>query len=172
MIINRKRTDRKPVMEDSGMWSMLRRVSLLLVTATSFCGAVSAGEPVTYRGTGNYVVTRVVLPMANGGAAVQLINDTMATISPSESGFIFGDCAGLAYLSPKGDTSTNVYCTFRELGEDSFDLHARGDGTSGSVEIIGGSGKWAGATGTGTVERKWAQDARGTYEYEFMIATP
>ena len=154
------------------MWSMLRKVSLLLVTAASVCATVSAGEPISYRGTGTYVVTRTVLPMANGGAAVQLINDTVATISPSESGFIFGDCAGLAYMSPTGDSSTNMYCTFRELGEDSFDLHARGNGTSGSVEIIGGSGKWAGATGTGTIKKKWAQDERGTYEYEFMIATP
>ena len=172
MTIDRKCANRERATEDSGMWNMLGRVLFLMVTATSFCGAVSAGEPVTYRGTGNYVVTRMVLPMANGGAAVQLVNDTSATISPSESGFIFGDCAGLAYLSPKGDTSTNVYCTFRELGEDSFDLHARGDGTSGSVEIIGGSGKWAGATGTGTIKKKWAQDQRGTYEYEFMISTP
>jgi hypothetical protein len=65
-----------------------------------------------------------------------------------------------------------VYCTFNETGDDSFDLHARGDGTSGSVEIIGGSGKWAGATGSGTIKKKWAEDVRGTYEYEFKIATP
>jgi hypothetical protein len=96
----------------------------------------------------------------------------LATIAPSESGFIFGDCAGLAYLSPTGDVSTSVYCTFTESGGDSFDLHGRGDGVSGSVEIIGGSGKWAGATGTGTIKRKWAQGERGTYEYEFAIATP
>lgn len=154
------------------MWSMRTRVLLLLMMATGVCATVSAGEPVSYRGTGTYVVTRTVLPMANGGAAVQLINDTVATISPSESGFMFGDCAGLAYMSPIGNVNTNVYCTFSEHGADSFDLHGQGDGISGSVEIIGGSGKWAGATGTGTIKRKWAQDERGTYEYEFMIATP
>jgi hypothetical protein len=140
--------------------------------ATSFCASASAGEAVTYRGTGSYFVTRVVLPLASGGAAVHLINDTIATIAPSESGFIFGDCAGLVFLSPTGEASSSVYCTFNETGDDSFDLHARGDGTSGSVEIIGGSGKWAGATGSGTIKKKWAEDIRGTYEYEFKIATP
>ena len=154
------------------MGNMLGKALLFLLTATGFCASVSAGEPVTYRGTGSYVVTRTLLPMASGGAAVHLINDTIATIAPSESGFIFGDCAGLAYLSPTGDADTNVYCTFNENGDDSFDLHARGDGTSGSVEVIGGSGKWAGATGSGMIKKKWAKDERGTYEYEFKIATP
>ncbi len=55
---------------------------------------------------------------------------------------------------------------------DSFDAHGQGDGIEGKVEIIGGSGKWTGATGTGTIKRKWAQGNRGTYEYEFTISTP
>ena len=154
------------------MGNMLGKALLFLLTATGVCASASAGETVTYRGTGSYVVTRTVLPLASGGAAVHLINDTIATIAPSESGFIYGDCAGLVFLPPTGNPSTSVYCTFNETGDDSFDLHARGDGTSGSVEIIGGSGKWAGATGSGTIKKKWAQDARGTYEYEFKIATP
>ncbi len=154
------------------MGNMLGKALLFLATAASVCAPVSAGEPVTYRGTGSYVVTRTVLPLASGGAAMHLINDIIATIAPSESGFIFGDCAGLAYLSATGDATTSVYCTFTETGSDSFDLHARGDGADGSVEIIGGSGKWAGATGTGAIKKKWAQDQRGTYEYEFKIATP
>ena len=117
------------------MGNMLGKALLFLVMATSFCASASAGEAVTYRGTGSYFVTRMVLPMASGGAAVHLINDTIATIAPSESGFIFGDCSGLVFLSPTGEASSSVYCTFNETGDDSFDLHARGDGTGGSVEI-------------------------------------
>jgi hypothetical protein len=45
-------------------------------------------------------------------------------------------------------------------------------GDSGQVEIIGGSGKWAGATGSGTFKRKFSSGNRGTYEYEFTITTP
>jgi hypothetical protein len=154
------------------MWSMVGRTLILVAAVTSVCTTASAGESVTFRGTGTYVVVRTVLPMANGGAAVHLVNDTVATIAPSEIGFIFGDCAGLAYLSPTGKVDTNTYCTFSETAEDSFDAHGQGDGTEGKIEIIGGSGKWTGATGTGTIKRKWAQDNRGTYEYEFTISTP
>jgi hypothetical protein len=133
---------------------------------------VSAGETVTYKGMGTYEVMRAVLPLANGGAAIQLSNNVVATISPSESGFIFGDCAGLGYLTVEGSYSGDVYCTFTETGDDSFDIKGTARGDSGSVEIIGGSGKWTGATGNGSIKRKYAAGDRGSYEYEFSITTP
>ena len=135
-------------------------------------GAASAGKPVTYRGTGSYVLTRAIMPLANGDAVMHLIHDTIATIEPSESGFIYGDCAGLAHLSVENEYSSQFFCTFTETGGDSFDLRGRDEEDSASVEIIGGSGKWAGATGAGTWKRKWGQDNRGTYEYEIKITTP
>ena len=134
--------------------------------------AVSAAETVTYKGMGTYEVMRAVLPLANGGAAIQLSNNIVATISPSESGFIFGDCAGLGYLTVEGSYSGDVYCTFTETGDDSFDVKGAVRGESGSVEILGGSGKWAGATGKGSIKRKYSAGTQGSYEYEFSITTP
>ncbi len=116
---------------------MFTRSVLFGTTLALLGGAVSAGKPVTYRGTGSYVLTRAILPLANGDAVMQLIHDTIATIEPSESGFIYGD-----------------------------------EEDSATVEIIGGSGKWTGATGAGIWKRKWGQDYRGTYEYEITITTP
>jgi len=133
---------------------------------------VSAGETVIYKGTGTYQVMRAVLPLANGGAAIQHSNNIVASIEPSESGFIFGDCAGLGYLTVEGSYSGDIYCTFTETGDDSFDIKGTGEGGSGTVVVIGGSGKWMGATGTGRIERKYAAENRGTYEYEFSITTP
>ena len=75
----------------------------------------------------SYVLTRAILPLANGDAVMHLIHDTIATIEPSESGFIYGD---------------------------SFDLRGRDEKDGASVEIIGGSGKWTGATGAGIWKRK------------------
>ena len=40
------------------------------------------------------------------------------------------------------------------------------------AEIIGGSGKWSGATGSGTFRRKYVDGAKGTYEYDLTITTP
>ena len=41
----------------------------------------------------------------------------------------------------------DTYCTFAETGEDAFDIRAKVDENGGNVEVIGGSGKWSGATG-------------------------
>ncbi|GMQ95693.1 MAG: hypothetical protein BMS9Abin14_144 [Gammaproteobacteria bacterium] len=147
--------------------AVLASAAVMLMSST-----VSAAETVTYKGMGTYEVMRAVLPLANGSAAVQFSNDIVATINPSESGFIFGDCAGLGYLSVEGSYSGDVYCTFTETGDDSFDIKGTARGDSGSVEIIGGSGKWTGATGKGSIKRKYSAGNRGSYEYEFSITTP
>ena len=135
-------------------------------------GVSAQGETVTYRGMGTYQVIRTLMPLANGGAAIHLSNDIVATIEPSESGFIFGDCAGIGFLSPESRYSAQLYCTFTETGNDAFDLKAVMDDQHGTIEIIGGSGKWQGATGAGSVKPKYAEGDRGSYEYEFKITTP
>lgn len=154
------------------MWTKMTRAVLIGATLSLITGAVWAGEAVTYRGTGTYVLARTLLPLANGDAVMHLAHDTMATIEPSESGFMSGDCAGLAHLTAEGEYSSRIFCTFTETEGDSFDVRGEGKGDGGTVEIIGGSGKWNGATGSGTLKRKWAEGNRGTYEYEFRISTP
>ncbi len=125
------------------MWTMLTRGALFGTTLVFLGAAVSAGEPVTYRGTGSYVLTRAIMPLANGDAVMHLIHDTIATIEPSESGFIYGDCAGLAHLTVENEYSSQFFCTFTETEGDSFDLRGRDEEDGASVEIMGGSGMWA-----------------------------
>lgn len=146
---------------------------LAAVAVTLVCGAASAGETVTYKGTGTFVATRNIMPLANGGAAIHLSNDVVATLEPSQTGFVFGDCAGLGYMSAEGEYSVDAYCSFAETAVDAFDIKAKLKSTvGGTVEVIGGSGKWAGATGTGTIKPKSIAGNRGSYTYEFKITTP
>jgi len=134
---------------------------------------VSAGETVTYRGVGTFVAIRSTLPLANGGAAFQLANDVVATIEPSESGVLYGDCAVLGYAEAGGEYSARAFCTFAETEADGFVIDASIEpGVGGTVKIIGGSGKWAGASGDGTLEAKSADSYGGSYSYEFRITTP
>ena len=84
-------------MRESGL--LTRALGLALMTV-----GASAVADTTYTGTATYSAHRELLPLTNGGAAVHITNQLVGTISPSESGgFIFGDCAGLAYLSPSGE---------------------------------------------------------------------
>ena len=126
----------------------------------------------TYKGTGTYQVHRSLLPLVNGGAALHLINEVVATIEPSETGFVYGDCASVGYLSPEGEPEINGYCSFRETGEDGFVLKTQSDLEGGKAKVIGGSGKWAGATGDLVMKRKHIGKDGGTYEYTMTITTP
>jgi hypothetical protein len=134
---------------------------------------VSASETVTYSGVGTFVANRSTLPLANGAAAFQLANDVVATIAPSEFGVLYGDCAGLGYADAKGQYSARAFCTFAETETDGFVIDASVEpGVGGTVKIIGGSGKWAGATGDGILEAKADDGYGGSYSYEFRITTP
>ena len=152
---------------------------LIMVIAALALGSGSAAMAGTtnYKGKGHAVTTYVILPLGNGGAAVQLSNSSMATIEPSESGFMMGECAGLGYLGPEGGAiGGSAFCTFEENAKDSFDVRAnfetQGAKGGGKVEVIGGSGKWEGATGTGTFKRTFLDGNRTSFEYEFKITTP
>ena len=147
-----------------------RAAMVVLGSMTLVC---AAGETVTYKGSGTYVATRALMPLANGGAAVHVANEIIATIAPSdELGFMFGDCAGLGYISPEGALSVQHYCTFAESEENAFDLRTDISPDGAKLEVIGGRGKWAGATGTGTVMPKFQEGDRGSYDYEVTITTP
>jgi hypothetical protein len=146
---------------------------VVLGTGGVATGDVMAGETVTYRGVGTFIANRSTLPLANGGAAFQLANDVVATIEPSESGVLYGDCAGLGYAGAEGAYSARAFCTFAETETDGFAIDVKVEpGVGGSVKIIGGSGKWAGASGEGTLESKDTDDYAGSYSYEFRITTP
>ncbi len=150
------------------IWAIV--LGLALTSGVSTAWAVNT---VTYKGTGTFVATRVALPLANGGAAIHLTNDIVATIEPSQTGFIYGDCAGLGYLSAEAEYSVDAYCSFIESAADGFEIKAKlAVPAGGTVEIIGGRGKWADATGTGTIKPKHIEGSRGTYDYEFEITTP
>jgi hypothetical protein len=103
----------------------------------------------------------------------QLSNDVVATIEPSESGVLYGDYAGLGYADVGGEYSARAICTFAETETDGFAIDATVEpGVGDIVKILGGSGKWAGATGDGTLEAKTADTYGGSYSCEFRITTP
>jgi hypothetical protein len=152
-------------------WTLsLALAGIALVTQSL---AAHAAETIRYKGKGTYVVARSLLPLANGGAALQLVNQTVATIEPSESGFMRGDCAGLGYLTPEGDTTLNAMCSFELSAADGFVISVAGDPKSGAqVRVLGGRGRFENASGTGEIRQTFLEANQGSYEYEFAITTP
>ena len=151
----------------------IRKTTILAAAAALLASSgIALAETVTLKGTGTYSVVRALMPLSNGGAALHLSHDTIATVQPSESGFMSGDCAGLAYISPEGEVSIDSICNFSLNSKDGLVIRGQADLEGSKVEVIGGSGKFTGATGTGTMTRKWVEGNRGSYDYEVKVTTP
>ena len=155
---------------------MMRKTLYIAALALFSSGAsltATAGETVTYKGTGTYSVTRALLPLANGGAVLHLSNSTVAAVQPSESGFMHGQCAGLGYIGPAGESSVKSVCTFDMTVADGFVVSLDGDPKAGaSVKVMGGRGKFDKASGSGSIRQTFLEGDRGSYEFEFKITTP
>jgi hypothetical protein len=65
----------------------------------------------------------------------------------------------------------DVYCTLYEDVTDAFDLKGKVHKGEGSFEVIGGSGRFAGATGTAKYKRHGDAGADGTGVIEVKMQT-
>lgn len=146
---------------------------IAFVVAALVCssGMVLAAST-TVKGKGTYFVQRELMPLADGGAVIHTTASTVASSDSSEGGVLFGECAGLSHLSSEGKAKSRIYCNFTESGKDVFVVEADVSIEGGDVRVIGGSGKFSGATGTGMLKRTGEDGGKGTYDYEFNITTP
>lgn len=135
--------------------------------------AIAATE--TYQGSGTYDGNVLQMTLANGETVTGVRVDALATISTSPPALLYGRCMGMGLIPPEGEENryaAEFYCTFRLNEQDAFDFKGIDKVGGISVEIIGGSGKWAGATGTGTLERIRKEAGKGDFSYELAITTP
>ena len=68
---------------------------------------------------------------------------------------------------PSGD----IFCNFEENAEDGFDIRGKMMADGATAKVIGGSGKWKGATGSGKFHTKFVKGNLVTYEYNLKIMT-
>jgi len=155
------------------MNSNTRRAAAALVVAAALCTTgTAAAETMTVSGKGTYFVNRELMPLANGGAAVQITATTVVSAEPSTTGIMFGECAGLAYLTAEASYASRLYCNFSENGKDRFAIQGDMDPEGGEVKVIGGDGRFKDATGSGKLTAIGEEGGQGRYSYEFKITTP
>ncbi len=135
-------------------------------------GPAAAGETVSYNGSGAYTAQKLTMTLGNGDMVFTAWNEGMATISTDPPILLFGRCMGLGLIDISDAYIADVYCTFRANDEDSFDVKARSGTDGGRGEVIGGSGRWAGATGAIRMTRTSQQENSGTYTFEVELTTP
>jgi hypothetical protein len=81
-------------------------------------------------------------------------------------------CVGLGYLPPDGDHAMDFYCTFSANDEDRFDVKGTDGPKGGTATVIGGSGKWQGATGSGTFMREASTETTGSSSFQLELSIP
>ena len=150
----------------------LARAAALAIGLT---GAHAAGaEPVTYTGSGNYRSDQDLMPLASGDAVVLGTAQGIAAISTTPPSIVELRCSGMGIAKAQGEVGSVFYCTFADPSNsmDAFDVKGIERGDSSSLEVVGGSGRWAGASGTGSLIRVQEWSDGGSFEIELTIDTP
>ena len=114
------------------------------------------------------------MPLASGDAVVLGTAQGVAAISTSPPSILELRCSGMGIAKMQGEVGSVFYCTFSDPTNtaNGFDVKGIERGNSSSLEVVGGSGRWAGASGTGTLNRISEWSDGGSFELELTIDTP
>ena len=145
---------------------------VLLLLSIPFT-AISAGDKKTYNGSGRIFGSETSMTLGNGNTVKMLSSEGIATLSTNPPTLLDIKCVGMGVLTIDNRFSDEFYCTLRENDTDSFDLQGTEDEKGGgTVTVIGGSGKWKGATGSGDFELVSNNNELSTFTYKLTITTP
>ena len=145
--------------------------ALLCVSTSAF-----AGETIKYTGTVYASPVKHLMPLGNGDAVlvIELAGIVALSDNPPTLGTLV--CTGMGLQKVDNTVSTDFYCNIKQNDEDSFDFKGNAtesDGKSkGSFDVIGGSGKWANATGKGKFKRTLKTEGGSKSVLEVEITTP
>lgn len=148
----------------------------LAVTALIASGLISndgfAGN-LTYKGSAQTTAQKSLLPLASGDTVVTSASHGVAAISTDPPTILTVKCAGLGTLKANDEFSGDAYCTFSANDTDRLDVKgSERPGSPATLEVIGGSGKWAGARGTGVFTRVGSEGEHNFFNFEIELTAP
>jgi len=146
--------------------------ALLFITTSTF-----AGQTTKYIGTVYATPVKHLMPLGNGDAVLIIEIAGIVALSDNPPTLSALTCSGMGLEKADSSTSTDFYCNIKASDEDSFDLKGKAtetaDGQSqGSFDVVGGSGKWANATGKGKFNRILKTETGTKTVLEVEITTP
>ncbi len=137
--------------------------------------AASNAASMTFKGTASTSSTQVQMPLANGGTVVTANATGVAAMigDSAPNPILLGlRCSGLGYAMNAEHGSIELYCTFIENDADQFDVKGIEKSGETVITVIGGSGRWANATGSGTLKRTATSENSSRSTFDLMINTP
>ena len=143
----------------------------LLLLAIPFA-EISAGEKKTYTGSGRVFGSETSMTLGNGNIVKMLRSEGIATISTIPPSLLDMKCVGMGLLTTDNQYKGEYYCTLSENDADSLDIQGKEDTKGGTANVIGGSGKWKGATGGGDFKLVSTNNDLSTFTYKLTITIP
>lgn len=155
-------------MSKSDFFQKLFVLVLLVITNSAV-----AGQTASYTGTVYASPVKSLMPLGNGDGVLIMQSSGIVAMSGEPPTIHAISCSGMGLQKMDNTTTTDFYCNLKENTEDSFDIkgHA-GDETGGEFDVVGGSGKWAGATGKGKFVRVIQSDEGNKNVFEVEITVP
>ncbi len=150
---------------------MTTRFFTALAAGLLAAGTVHA-DTKTYTGMGNVVRQELTMNLGNGQTVFSAHSEGIATISTEPPALLAVKCMGLGLITGEDTFGADVYCTFRQGGQDAFDVMAKSGSAGGTATVIGGNGRWQGATGTARFTRTSIREDGSSFSYELTIKTP
>lgn len=134
---------------------------------------VYAGQTSEYTGTVYATPVKNLMPLGNGDGVLIMQSSGIVAMSGDPPTIHALSCSGMGLEKPDETTTTDFYCNLKETPEDSFDIKGTvgGEG-AGGFDVIGGSGKWAGATGTGEFVRVVESEKGNKTVFQVKITVP
>jgi hypothetical protein len=154
---------------------LVAKAGLLAVAILGSSGlAALAEESGVLAGSGTLtVVSNKTVPLPNGATLYMLSVEGETAGATSETPNFFVTCDAMALKDADGEWRAQGYCTARENETDAYVFKIDEELGSGVAEIVGGSGRWEGITGSGT--HQWT-DAKAiewvSYDYEDEYRLP
>lgn len=146
--------------------------SMALIGGLLLSVAVAAGETTAYTGTTKTVVSKSTLPLGNGNSVVAAVSRGMATLSTTPPILLELNCTGLGLLGANQSYAADFYCSLEADAENVLDLKGTESADGSHFTVLGGSGRWQGASGGGTFKRLAGSDTEASASFEMTITTP
>jgi len=150
----------------------LNKRSILLLCALGAAPLGAQAETVELSGSLRATVAKTLMPLGNGGSVITASSHGIAAVSTSPPTLMDTNCAGMGYLPAEGEPETEFYCTFSANENDRLDLKGTDGPGGGTATVIGGSGKWQGATGGGSFTREASTDTTSSSTFKLKLTTP
>ncbi len=146
----------------------------VITLCLAFSSIASAGS-MTYTGSASTTSTQVEMPLANGGTVITANATGVAAMNSKSvpNPILFGlRCSGLGMVEGESGGAIEFYCTFMENDVDQFDIKGTEHAGETKITVIGGSGRWEKATGSGTLKRTATSVNSSRSTFDLTIITP